>query len=39
MRIGPETPAFRDILTLIVYITSAEKLLFGNIFANTVRDC
>jgi hypothetical protein len=29
---------FRDILTLILYPTSAEKLLFGNIFVNTVRD-
>jgi len=38
MRNGPETPAFRDILTLILYATSAEKLLFGTILAITVRD-
>jgi hypothetical protein len=39
MRIGPETLVFRDILTLILYSTSAEKLLFGNIFVSMERDC
>jgi hypothetical protein len=38
MRIGPETPVFRDILTLIRYPTSVEEMLFGNILVSTERD-
>ena len=38
MCIGPDAPVFGDSLTLIFYKTSAEKLMFGNILASTVRD-